>query len=201
MNKKRKKGLFVVCEGLDGAGKTTTIKGFLDSKGNGLEDYVYSKGLKSKTIIGKLSTKKPSTFLFLLDLAYITQKYVKPTLKKNKIVLQDRYDISIKSFVPLVDKWYNKLAVSLVKPFLLKPDLLIYFDVGLEERIKRLQGSKENKYHAQLLKNPELITLRRREYLKHYYQRNGYKAIIDTDNKSIDNVVKEFESIIFRYKN
>ncbi|KYK24496.1 hypothetical protein AYK26_06655 [Euryarchaeota archaeon SM23-78] len=200
MIKRRKKGYFVVCEGLDGAGKTTIINGFLAKKDEHLEDYVYSKGLKSKTWIGKLSAKKPKAFLFLLDLAYTTQRYVKPSLRKDKVVLQDRYDVSVKSYVPREDKWYNRLTAYLVKPFLLKPDLLIYFDVKQKERLRRLEKTRDNKYHAYLLKNPEVINIRRKEYAKHYFAREGPKAIIDTDNKSIDDVVKEFERVLMKYK-
>lgn len=199
MIRKRKKGFFVVCEGLDGAGKTTIIKGFLGKEKDSPDDYVYSRGFKSKTWIGRLAAKKPLTFLFLLDLAYTTQRYVRPDLREGKTVLQDRYDLSVKSYAQAMNKWYNKAAACLLRPFLLKPDLLVYFDVKQEERLRRLEKTKDNKYHALLLKNPLLINQRRREYARHYFAREGAKAVIDTDNKSIDDVVKEFEEVMSGY--
>jgi thymidylate kinase len=199
---KNKKGLFIVCEGLDGAGKTTTINEFL-KRNNAESDYVYSKGLKSKTFIGRLAGKNPSTLTFFLELAYITHKIIKPNLKEGKIVLQDRYDISLASFVPSAAKWYNQLAATLIRPYLVKPDLLMYFTVQKEERISRLRKTADNSYHALLVNRPELIDLREKKYSEYFMNFGGEKARIDTSNRSIDSVVHEFEQIVnnFRLKN
>lgn len=195
---KRKKGFFIVCEGVDGAGKTTTIDGFLKRK-NDEKHYFYSKGLKSDTFIGRIALSHPSTLLFLLELVYVTHKLVKPSLRENKIVLQDRYDFSILAYTPACEKWYNKLAAFLLRPYLIKPDLLVYFDVSLEERIKRLKSSQQNKHHAALIRNPELVYAQEKKFAELLNQYAGRKAYIDTTNKSIDAIVNEFAQKITGY--
>lgn len=195
IKEKNKKGLFIVCEGLDGAGKTTTIKEFLRRNDKNI-NYFYSKGLKSDTYMGRFAGKYPSTLTFFLELAYITNRIIKPKLKENKIVLQDRYNISLLSFVPAVDRWYNQLAAFLIQPYLIKPDLLIYFSVEKEERINRLKKTADNKYHALLVKHPDMIGLRERKYFELYLKHGGKKAMIDTSNRSIDSVVNEMDLAI-----
>jgi len=194
---KRKKGLFIVCEGLDGAGKTTTIKEFL-KRHNADSDYVYSKGLKSKTFMGRITARKPSTITFLLELAYVTYAIVKPSLRKHKNVIQDRYDLSVLSYNASARTLQEKVVAFLVKPFLRKPDLLVYFQVDLEERIRRLKMEAGNKYHALLIKNPDLIRCREKNYSGLIKTYDCKKAIINTTNKSIDAVVGEFESALAR---
>ena len=82
---------FIVLEGLDGSGKTTIAKAISNKK-----EHIYSKGVPSKTFVGKIVRKYPLTILFLLDLFYLTYFHIKPNLKRNKTIIQDRYDLSIK---------------------------------------------------------------------------------------------------------
>ena len=75
------KGSLIVFEGLDCAGKTTLAKELAQNT-----QCLYSKGISSPTLIGKLAKKLPSTILFALDLVYISEFIIKPALKKfNKI--------------------------------------------------------------------------------------------------------------------
>ncbi|MDD5191881.1 MAG: AAA family ATPase [Candidatus Nanoarchaeia archaeon] len=191
------KGLLIICEGLDGTGKTTTIKQLLSNNKEN-NDYIYSKGIGSDTFIGKLARKFPSTLLFLLELMYIQYRIIKPNLKQNKIILQDRYDLSILSY-PTAEREYNKLIAKIFKPFIIKPDALVYFHASLEEIIKRLSKSSDNKYHKILSKNPHLIISRENKYLDLYTKFNGYKTKIDTTNKTAEQSSKALE--IFVYKN
>ena len=192
---KKKQGRFIVFEGLDMAGKTTIIKEILD-KIDEPQNYVYNKGLKSDTFLGKLAPKFPSTFSFMLELAYSTQHIVKPALKEGKTVLQDRYDFSVKSFVPQINRFYNRFWSKVGSLFLLKPDKLFYITVLPEERLKRLEQDTDNKYHQILLDNPELIQMREEKYHELYDSFQGEKYLIDTTNRSIDSVVDEVMSKI-----
>lgn len=181
-----------VCEGLDGAGKTTTIEQLLQNKRN--NDLIYSKGIGSNTWLGKLARKFPSTFLFLLELLYIQYKVIKPNLKKGKTVLQDRYDFSIITY-PTAQRFYNKIITKILSPLIPEPDSLIHFHVDVNERIKRLKGDN-NKYHKILSENPNLIILRERRYLHLYNQFSKSKIKIDTTNKSIKQSAKILENFI-----
>lgn len=155
-------GKLIVCEGLDCTGKTTAINKILEQKN---EQFVYSKGIGSNTFIGKISRKFPSTFLFFIELIYHLTTKIEPSLKQGKIILQDRYNLSITSYVPLTNKWYNQLVIKTFKRFILKPDAIVYFYLPVEEHIKRLK-QKGAKYELMLANNPNLIIQRKKEYLK-----------------------------------
>ena len=101
------KGKLIVCEGLDCSGKTTAIEEIVNSDCK----YVYSKGIGADSSFGRIARRFPSTLMFLLELAYNTYSRTIPNLRKDKIVLQDRYDISITSFVPNTNRWYNQLLI------------------------------------------------------------------------------------------
>ncbi len=188
------RGLLVVCEGLDAAGKTTTIKKFMENKKD--NNFLYNKGLGSPTFIGKLAKKFPSTLMFLLDLIYIRYKIIQPALRKNKIILQDRYDFSILSYNIKEEKPLKKKIINFLRRFLLKPDALVYFQVSLEERIKRLKNGRPNKYHALLSKNPNLIKLRENKYLCLYHNFKGNKTKINTTGLRVENAAKLLEKFI-----
>jgi len=175
------KGLLIVCEGLDCSGKTTAINKLLNHNN---EKYVYSKGIGSDTFIGRISRKFHCTLMFFIELIYFTFTKIKPNLKKGKIILQDRYDVSITSYVPLTNKWYNKFVIKIFKKFVIKPSAIVYFHLPLKERIKRLKN-KGAKYELILANNPNLITLREKEYLKWYEEFNGFKIKIDTKKNDI----------------
>lgn len=182
----------IVFEGLDCSGKTTTIKEIL-KQGN--DQFVYNKGMGSDTVIGRISRRFPSTFMFFIELIYTLLTKVKPNLKKRKTILQDRYDISITSYVPLTDKWYNRLIIKISKPFIIKPSAIAYFHLPLDERIKRLK-EKKTKYELMLSKNPDLIVKREKEYLKWYERFEGPKIKINTKKNNIKQAVKILNKFI-----
>lgn len=174
------KGKLIVCEGLDCTGKTTTINEILNNN----ERFIYSKGIGSNTLIGKVSRRFPSTFLFFIELIYFVITKIKPNLKKGRIILQDRYDISITSYVPLTNRLYNKLLIKISKRLIIKPNAIVYFYLPLEEHIKRLK-QKGAKYELMLANNPHLILIREKEYLKWYEEFKGFKTKIDTGKNDI----------------
>lgn len=190
----KRAGIFIVSEGLDCSGKTTSIKAAIGIIG---EKAAYSKGLCSGTFAGRMASRFPSTFLFLIEQIYLTYFVIKPKLRKGKIVLQDRYFISIASHLPSAAKLHNRLLIKAAKPFLLAPDILVHFNVSEKERIKRL---KQNPYrhHAELIEKPWLIALREEAYKRHYRGFNGRKAVIDTTNNSREESGEALSSLLKR---
>jgi len=176
------KGYFIVCEGLDCSGKTTSIENALEHFKKNEFSIEYNKGLKTKTLAGTFSRKFPSTLSLLTELLYNDVILVKSRLEKGINILQDRWYYSVLSYNPenRKDKHLEKVFV----PLLSKPDVLIYFTVSLDERIRRLKKSIENKDHYTLLKNPEIIKQREERYLDYFNNFKGNKAIINTKNLS-----------------
>jgi len=185
------KGKLIVCEGLDCSGKTTAIKQIINSDPR----YVYSKGIGSDSKFGRIARKFPSTLMFLSELVYNIYSHVNPNLKKGRIILQDRYDISMTSFVPNTNRWYNQLLIALTKPLIPKPDVVVYFYLPLKERIKRLK-EKGKKYEIMLAENPNIITLREKVYEEWYKRFNGPKIKINTKENNVQQTARKLKAFI-----
>ncbi len=185
------KGRLIVCEGLDCSGKTTAIEKILDNNQN----YAYSKGIGADSRLGRIARRFPSTLMFLSELLYNTYTNTIPNLRKGKIVLQDRYDISVSSFIPDTSRGYNQLLIQSVRALIPEPDAIVYFSLPLEDRIKRLE-EKGKKYELMLAENPGLITLREREYEKWYEQFKGQKIMINTKEKNIEETARTLEKFV-----
>jgi thymidylate kinase len=174
------KGTFVVFEGQDRSGKSTAIDNVLEK----MPEAVYGKGLNSKTIAGRFAKIFPSTLTYLVEMAYITYTNIVPNLIRGKTVLQDRYEYSVTSFVPSVDKWYNRLLVKAFKPFFLKPDMILYFTCSPEKRRERLQAAADEPVHQYLLDHPEILEGREKKY--HELMRNDNYIVIDTTSSTLE---------------
>jgi thymidylate kinase len=184
-------GKLIVCEGLDCSGKTTAIEGVINLN----PEYVYSKGIGSDSRLGRVARRFPSTFMFLSELIYNAYVHILPSLREDKIVLQDRYDVSVASFVPNTNRWYNQFLIHAARLLIPEPDAIVYFHLPLEERIKRLKH-KGKKYELMLAEHPEIITLREKEYEKWYDQFNGPKTRIDTEINSIKQTARILEDFV-----
>ncbi|KZN56725.1 thymidylate kinase [Pseudoalteromonas luteoviolacea CPMOR-2] len=183
------KGFMLVCDGSNGAGKTTVIKGIeahLQSKGYEVvltrEPGGTEIGEKIREVILDPSTPQMSdmTELMLFGAAraqHIVEK-IKPALDAGKIVISDRFDAATFSFQHYargIDletiKTINDLALSGFKP-----DLNIILDldpkVGLQrvqqrgEEMDRLEVEKldflnraREGYLAQAAAEPEIFTV------------------------------------------
>ena len=183
-------GTFIVFEGQDRSGKSTCIENVLEK----MPYVVYGKGLNSDTIVGRFAKKHPSTLCYLTEIAYLTYTHIIPNLIKGKTVLQDRYEYSVISFVPSVDKWYNKLLVKAFKPFLLKPDKILYFTCQPYERVNRLRQAADNPAHQYLLEHPELIEMREHRY-KELMKYDNY-SVIDTTSLTLEQTCETAQRII-----
>lgn len=183
------KGLFIVCEGLDCAGKTTAIKEAL----NYLNNFQYSKGLKTQTWIGKFSKLFPSTFSLLLELLYSDKTRIKQQLKEINII-QDRWYYSVLSHnrENLKDKFLERIFVLLLR----KPDILVYFSVSLEERLRRLKKAEQTKDHIYLIQNPQKIQEKEERFMRYFDEFNGKKYIVDTTNNSAEETGKKLAELI-----
>jgi thymidylate kinase len=177
-------GYFVVCEGLDAAGKTTSMKHALTALQQAGIEAVYSKGLQTQTFAGRISRCHPSTYTLLGEIAYIDWAVVRPALERDGVVLQDRWFYSVLTHHPL--NFPERLFGQLLVPCISKPDLLIHFTVSLEERIARLSARNEPLNPDGLLRDPRRITEREERFLYAYAAFPGEKEIIDTTGKTAE---------------
>jgi dTMP kinase len=153
-------GLFITLEGIDFCGKTTQARrlaSYLRRKGHRVLSVREPGGDKVAERIRKvLLNKKNSDLTALTELllyeaarSQLTQKVILPALKRNMIVLCDRYADSTLAYQgygrglskSMIDK-LNRLAT-----FGLRPDLTIVLDVpvSVSAKRKRLKGGKKDR--------------------------------------------------------
>ncbi len=175
-----KKGLFIVFEGIDGAGTST--------QATLLDDFFKSKSIKTlksfeptNNVIGSMirsMLKKrivpsidsndeqidPRTLalLFAADRMDHIQNEIKPALKNNNVVIEDRYVLS--SIVYQGKLTNNEQWVKELNKFTIEPDITFFIDTDYDiafERINTRNISHEIYEEKNLLKNLSL------EYKKH----------------------------------
>lgn len=189
-------GFFIDVEGMDGSGKTTAIKEALRQmdKSYAME---YYKGIMRDNVLGKIVRKIAKTPLFLIELLFTTYFPLRQAMQKGKNVITDKYYFCVASHVPEVKTLTSRIFLKLLEPFMVKPDLIIYFSVSLEERIRRLKAEPYNKFHQRLIDNPEWIVERDEYYveiLKKYAR--GSLVFVDTTDLNPNEAAQKVKSII-----
>ncbi len=191
------KGKFIVCEGLDRAGKTTSIKEALKLLHEDSSSFCYCKGMCSNSYLGKKNRKNPTTDGFFLEQADIDRTFIIPQIVQGYNILRDRWFYSILSHHELTEE--ERRMENLIVPELTKPDLLIHFTVSLEERITRLRWEGWKKDSRMMIDNPSIIIERERRYMKFYENFQGPKAVINTTGKTAKESGQVLYSIINQY--
>ncbi len=146
-----KKGFFVVLEGIDGSGKTTqakrlvkrlTEKGFDAVLLKEPSEGPWGRRLKKKARHQDGLTPEQEFDLFQKDREENVELNIKPTLKKNKIVILDRYYFSTMAYqgakgidIKEIKDRNDKIAVP--------PDMVIILDVSAETGLNRIKERKK----------------------------------------------------------
>jgi dTMP kinase len=193
-------GLFVVLEGLDGAGSTT--------QASLLESYFKEKGKKvlltkepTQGIIGgtiravlkgDLSLSNEALqLLFAADRSYHLSKEIEPALEKDYIVISDRYlfsSIAYGSASGLDRNWLKRIN----EKFRL-PDISIFIDVDPKVCINRI---KENRFSSELFEKEESLNKVRKEYLnlakEFKFEIVDGEGTIEATHKKVLEVIKKY---------
>jgi len=170
------RGKFIVCEGLDASGKTTSARHAIRELGG--KYYIsYSKGLMTDTPAGRLSRLYPSTLTLLTELLYIDRRIVRPDLDEGYSVIQDRWYDSVLFHNP--DNPADRILERVCVPWLTEPDLLVGFTVSLGERIRRME-KRMDEHDRILLEDPQKIIEREERFMERFEWFDGEKEMIDT---------------------
>jgi dTMP kinase len=197
-------GKFITFEGIDGSGKSTQLKLFagelrkrnfdvvttLEPGGTPLGRRLRQAFLETEENVSPIA----ELLLFAADRSQHVELLIKPSLAENKIVISDRYADS--TFVYQgAGRGFDEKTVNQVIELAtggLKPDLTFFFDLPVEESIRRknsrnTNGEQQNRMDKE---NYEFYVRVREAYLKLAEQEKERFRIVDA-NRSINEISSE----------
>jgi dTMP kinase len=147
-------GIFIVLEGIDGAGKSTQaklLKLWFEERGYEVvltkepTDTPFGKlirrlvlaGGREGIIDGAKISHEAEALLFAADRAEHVDKLIKPSLESGKVVISDRYFYS-----SLAYQWARGLDLEWLidlNRFAIRPDLVLLLDLPVKESMKRIR--------------------------------------------------------------
>ena len=171
--------MYIVLEGIDGAGKSTQIKmlkEWLESNGLRVETIVEPTDLEVGKLIRKLLTRSDATsdtmqktlgLLFAADRLILMDK-IEQLEKDNTVVISDRSFYSSLSYQDPQD-WIKE-----INKFAKIPDLVLLLDLDVKKSVERCDGTDE-------FENEEFLTGVKLNYLDLAQSNDNFK-IIDANN-------------------
>lgn len=190
------RGKFVVIEGVDASGKSSSLQKALSMIDTANIQTV--KGFNHTTVWEKCIDRHPHSILYYLDLLQKNYALVQPCLKQGKHVIQDRYKQTVDTYEPDAGFLINRLFRIIADPWFLQPDIYIQFLANIETLLSRL--SEENKkqsnpYHLMLINNPNHLERRQQRYREIYNGLQCHKYLIDTSEKTVEESAEKLISI------
>ena len=171
--------MYIVLEGIDGAGKSTQIKmlkEWLESNGLRVETIVEPTDLEVGNLIRKFLTRSDATsdtmqktlgLLFAADRLILMDK-IEQLEKDNVVVISDRSFYSSLSYQDPKD-WIKE-----INKFAKIPDLVLLLDLDVKKSVERCDGTDE-------FENEEFLTGVKQNYLDLAESNDNFK-IIDANN-------------------
>lgn len=138
MNAALRSPVFIVLEGLDGAGKTTCahkLARLLDAElmttpAPAVREY-------RQQILGSYGRSQEAAQLFYLSTVFAASETVRATLATGRSVVMDRYFLSTQAYAEFRG---SRLALDGIGGLLVPADLTVYLDARPEVREQRLLG-------------------------------------------------------------
>lgn len=195
-----KKGILIVFEGIDGAGKSTQAAILMERLKK--KDFVvayfrepsrsrWGQEIKKKALCPDSLSPEEELDLFQKDRKENVEKNLKPALAKRKVVILDRYYYSTIAYQGAkgIDQ---KRIKRMNEAFAVKPDLVFILDVDPREGLERI----ENRKKKDRLFEQEDYLIRVRKIFKSFKRKN----IIHIDGqKPKQEISKKIEKIALAY--
>jgi dTMP kinase len=144
------KGILIVFEGIDGAGKTTQARSLLRRlRERGWEAVFFreptrgrwGREIKRKAARDGSLTPEEELDLFVKDRRENVERNLKPALAEGKIVVLDRYYFSTIAYQGAKGIDPERIR-KLNEAFAVKPDLVVILDVDARQGLSRITGRK-----------------------------------------------------------
>lgn len=203
--------MFIVFEGIDGSGKTTVSKLFIEKLKERNKKVLWTNepnsdtdfGLDIRSILKKHETKLDNlTELLLFSASRVEhiKNVIEPALKENKTVISDRYYYSTVAYQGFAGNMKGNILSAVngavFNKFPIYPDIVFWIDTDIDACMQR-----SKKTDAKDMMPKEYYELCREYYSHLYNNREAYKSsrIIKIDgNQTLDKVV---EDIMVHYIN
>ena len=202
-----KKGLFIVVDGMDGAGKGAQIellKAHLESMGRHIvmtrEPGGTDMAQEIRNLILTRREEKVSmntdAYLFMAAREQNIENVIKPALERGDIVICDRWDSSTWAYQSSGNREREDRFVRLkALQSEVTPDIMIILDVDLDvsKERRRLRGEAVDRMEAQGDTLFKRVQVGMREYVKRFPE--GNPILVDS-NQSLEDVSKAIISHI-----
>ena len=200
---------FITLEGIEGSGKTSSIKSITDFLDNKNTNYIITRepggssiGKQLRSILLDPNTKISSEvelMLMLADRKDHVEKIILPNLEAGNWVISDRFMDSSFAYQGggrgLDKEIINAFSINLKLP---KPDLTLLFDVPVEISLSRVKARGElDRFEQEEVAFHNRI---REAYLKLAKQNISRIQIIDS-SQEIERMLKSVEQIIETFFN
>ena len=192
--------MFIAVEGIDGSGKSTTIreiKRYLESKGEAVyltaEPTTLATGKIVRNFLSETNSDTPLihemlALAFAADRINHLREEIWPALRKKQTVITDRYFFSSVA--------YQSLNVSYewvkgINRFATLPDVLVFIDVSVDKAVERLTKFRTS---TEIYEKRELlhqIDRNYREVIKEF--EDNLKVIYLNGNLDIDKIYGDVE--------
>ncbi|MDI6807184.1 MAG: dTMP kinase [Candidatus Aenigmarchaeota archaeon] len=195
------KGIFIVLDGLDGAGLSTQarlLEKWLRKKGKKVlltkePTFGMIGGLIKSVLKREWKTdQKALQLLFSADRAHHLQKEIIPALERGYVVICDRYILSTYCF-GVIDRVDLNWLRSINSKFL-KPEITIILDVPPQVSLERVEKSR---FSLELFEEIKKLKKVRRNY--HKLKNEFPNTFVVDGTKSIHEVHAEIKNIIEKF--
>ena len=145
------KGVLIVFEGIDGAGKSTQAEILLDRlKARGYDvayfrepsESKWGREIKKRALFADSLSPEEELELFQKDRRENVERNLKPALEEKKIVILDRYYYSTIAYQGAkgID---HEMIKKANEEFVVKPDLVFILDIDAKRGLERIQNRKK----------------------------------------------------------
>jgi dTMP kinase len=194
------KGILIVLEGIDGAGKSTQAEILMKRLQESGYDVVYfrepsagkwGQEIKKKAAHPDSLSPEEELELFLRDRKENVRKNLRPALKKKKIVILDRYYFSTIAYQGAKGIDPERIRIT-NEEFVVEPDLVFFLDVDPQAGLDRIKNRKKK---DRLFERAEYL-VKVREIFRSF---RGERFFHIDASKSKKEICAEIEKIVLDY--
>ena len=202
--------MFIVFEGIDGAGKTTQINLLADKlRGAGLDPYITAEptGMETGKAIRRVlsgAVQKTPTQVAAMFVQDRIDHNVDPTegievlLAQGKAIICDRYYYSSLAYQGSLTDFDWVMAANCSCPEIRRPDLCIFLDLSPEESMKRITRDRTQ---VEIYEKADTLTKVRAKYMNVFEKlsaRGEQIEIIDASG-NIEQTAEAIGKAIFKH--